>query len=329
VKGKKILQDLVAAGKPMPSMTGTAPVMRPAGAVKTMGIGLDRLSSEAAEARRLREEMASLEITQDIDPGLMSPSIVPDRIPSVDDAKYVELKSSIQANGQQIPIIVRPHPDEEGRYQIACGHRRWGIASELGIPVKAIVRKLTDAEMVILQGQENGPREDLSFIERARFALRMEERGLDRETISAALNVDKPEVSRLIGVAQTVGERLILAIGRAPKIGRPRWLKLVSGLEQEGAKARAEDVLGVSPFEDADTDKRFAIVLDAVGTKVKVAKRRLTKNAAASDQPAWIERDGDAVRLVSGNDRFSEFLRRRLPDLLKEFEASPEATGRA
>ena len=327
MKGKKILQDLVAAGKPIPSLAGQVPTMRPAGAVKTMGMGLDRLSSEAAEARRLREEMASLEITQSLDPGLVSPSIVPDRIASTDDAKYAELKASIQLSGQQIPIIVRPHPEEAGHYQIACGHRRWGIASELGIPVKAIVRQLTDAEMMILQGQENGPREDLTFIERARFALRMEQRQIDRDTISAALSVDKPEVSRLISVAQTVGEDLILAIGRAPKIGRPRWLKLVAGLEQDGAKARAEDALTSASLEGSDSDKRFAVVMNAVGSASKVAKRRLTKVPAQADRPAWIEREGSAVRLVSGNDRFAEFLQRRLPELLKEFEASPEASG--
>src|SRR5690606_35044867 len=138
------------------------------------------------------------EATQEFDPNLFSPSIVSDRIPSANDARFHELRAAIQENGQQIPIIARQDPAEEGRYQIAAGHRRWRVAQELGLGLKAIIRKLSDQEMVILQGQENGPREDLSFIERARFAMHMESRGFDRGTLSAALSVDKPEVSRLL-----------------------------------------------------------------------------------------------------------------------------------
>jgi len=39
-----------------------------------------------------------------------------------------------------------------------------------------VVRSLTDEQLVIAQGQENSGRTDLTFIERARFAARLEDR---------------------------------------------------------------------------------------------------------------------------------------------------------
>lgn len=320
-RGRDILQGLVAAGKPGRPADGSLPQARPSGAVKAMSLGLDRLSADAAQAKALREELASRETTQDLDPALFSPSIVSDRIPSTSDSRFQELKAAIAENGQQIPIIARPHPTEEGRFQIAAGHRRWRVAQELSLNLKAIIRKLSDQEMVVLQGQENGPREDLTFVERARFAMQMEGHGFDRDTLSAALSVDKPEISRLLTVAQALGEELIVAIGPAPKIGRPRWLQLVKGLDQARARDELNELISSSAFETADTDDRFTLALQAVGLAKRMAKRR----PVSSDRVAWLEKKGGNVRLVSDNASFANFLQRRLPALLDEFKSSAEA----
>lgn len=319
-RGRNILQDLVAAGKPTRPSEGAVPQARPSGAVKAVGLGLDRLHAEAAQAKVLREELASRETTQELDPNLFTPSIVSDRIPSTTDTRFQELKGAIAENGQQIPIIARPHPAEEGHYQIAAGHRRWRVAQELGLPLKAIIRQLTDEQMVILQGQENGPREDLTFIERARFAMQMESRGFDRDTLAAALNVDKPEVSRLLTVAQGLGEELIMAIGPAPKVGRPRWLQLAKALEYPGARDQLGEVVSSEPFEAADSDHRFALALEVVGNSKRPARRR----AVSVERVAWIEKKGGKTRLVSENADFASFLQRRLPELIKEFGESAE-----
>jgi len=322
-RGRDILQGLVAAGKPTRPSEGSLPPTRPSGAVKSMSLGLDRLAAEAAQAKALREELATRETTQELNPALFTPSLVSDRIPSTTDTRFQELKAAIAENGQQIPIIARPHPTEVGQYQIAAGHRRWRVAQELGRSLRAIIRQLTDKEMVILQGQENGPREDLSFIERARFAMQMDSRGFDRDTLSAALNVDKPEVSRLLTVAQSLGEQLIMAIGPAPKIGRPRWLQLAKALEYPGGHDQLDEVVSSERFQAADSDKRFAVALEAVGSAKQSAKRR----TAASERVAWIEKSGSKVRVVSNNTSFASFLQRRLPELIKEFGNSPEGTS--
>ncbi|MFC7555837.1 ParB/RepB/Spo0J family partition protein [Pseudoroseomonas wenyumeiae] len=60
---------------------------------------------------------------------------------------------------------MRPHPTEPGRFQVAFGHRRLRAARDLAKPVRAVVRPLSDRELVLAQGQENSARANLSFIE--------------------------------------------------------------------------------------------------------------------------------------------------------------------
>ena len=126
------------------------------------------------ERDRLRAQLSEQPDSDvvELDPAVIDPSPFPDRLTdAASEEAILTLRQSIEERGQEIPILVRPHPEIEGRYQIAYGHRRFkaisGIAGKL---VRAVVRKLTDAELVQAQGVENSDRQDLSFIERVLFA---------------------------------------------------------------------------------------------------------------------------------------------------------------
>ncbi len=151
-------------------------------------------------------------------------------------------------HGQQVPILVRPHPEREGRYQIAYGRRRLRALTELGRPVRAVVRPLSDQQLVVAQGQENSARTDLSFIERALFAAKLEQVGYDRETIMAALSVDKTTLSRLVSTASRIPRSLVESIGPAPKAGRDRWIELATRLEAVGRLKRVEEAVAKDSF---------------------------------------------------------------------------------
>src|SRR5215207_666947 len=143
----------------------TEPV-RP-GPWRSIGLSLKQMSAEADDARALRAQIEGGQHVVDLDPSLVDPSFITDRIPIERDPGFDIFVQSIAEAGQQVPILVRPHPDTAGRYQAAYGHRRLRAAAALGLSVRAIVRPLTDAELVVAQGKENGDRRDLSFIERA------------------------------------------------------------------------------------------------------------------------------------------------------------------
>ncbi|RVH79779.1 plasmid partitioning protein RepB, partial [Sinorhizobium meliloti] len=176
------------------------------GAVKAMGLSLGSITREAEEARVLREALTQGERVVSLDPALVESSFVEDRLTDgeIDDADFLALVESIRENGQQSPILVRPHPEKQGHYQTAYGHRRLKAVRRLELQVKAIVRTLTDAELVLAQGKENAERRNLSFIERALFAAALVARGFDRKVIGDALAVQKSELSRLLQVADGV-----------------------------------------------------------------------------------------------------------------------------
>lgn len=241
------------------------------GAVKAMGLSLNAMSREVEEARALRQAISDGERIVTIDPAKIDASFVEDRlsIDGRDDEDFATLMDSIRDSGQQVPILLRPHPDKPGRYQTAYGHRRVRAASRLGIEVRAVVRQLSDDDLILAQGKENAERRNLSFIERGIFARNLEMRGFDRKVIGDALAVQKSELSRLIAVVESVPERFIRHIGPAPKVGRDRWMKLGEFLSKEAREHTATDVVYSEKFKAADSDTRFQILFARLSAHVK------------------------------------------------------------
>jgi ParB family transcriptional regulator, chromosome partitioning protein len=318
MKGRDALRELLGAGKPE-AASSSPPPHRSSGAVKAMNLGLQRLSEEAAAAKALRATLASSEQVVELDVGDVEDSFIVDRISTDVDPVFESLKAAIASHGQQVPILVRPHPEHPKRYQAAYGHRRLRAARELGRAIKAVVKNLSDAELVVAQGQENSERADLSFIERAVFASHLERKGFDRDTMTAALGVDKPEISRLLSVASGIDSEFILAIGPAPKIGRPRWLALVERMSDLSFRETARAVVSSEAFAAADSNLRFNLVFGM--QQVPAERRKETLQTARGERVAWVERTAKGIRLVSEDKAFVAFLNIRLPDLLREFES--------
>ncbi len=145
--------------------------------------------------------------------------------------------------------------------EVAFGHRRLRAARDLGVPVRAVVRAISDDELVVAQGQENSGRTDLTFIERARFAARLEDADFSRETIMAALTVDKTDLSRLIAIATRIPGEIVEAIGPAPGIGRPRWQDLSDLLREAAQRTRAARIAAEPDFAKRTSDGRFETLL--------------------------------------------------------------------
>ena len=258
-----------------------------------------------------------------LDPALIDPSPFPDRLPDDGEADYAVFKRMIAEEGQKVPIQVRPHPAMPGRYQAIYGHRRLRAARELGIPVKAVVVDMSDRDLVVSQGLENAARQDLSWIERALFARRMDDAGIKPRDIKAALAVDDPELARMRSVYRALPLDLIETIGRAPKIGRPRWVDFARLYgEQEGSEAEVTAAFSAGETPTS-SDARFQLALAALKTP-----------APKPQTPVQVLRspDGATLGLVTANEkewrlqtksrdgaRFSAFLQERMADLIKEF----------
>ncbi|MEP1422868.1 MAG: ParB/RepB/Spo0J family partition protein, partial [Erythrobacter sp.] len=89
-----------------------------------------------------------------------------------DEGALEELAASIASRGVIQPIIVRPKG--RGRYQLVAGERRWRAAQKARLhQIPAIVRELSEREVMALALIENLQREDLNPVEEARAYQRL------------------------------------------------------------------------------------------------------------------------------------------------------------
>ena len=294
------------------------------GAVGAMGRSLGHIASAADQARAM---IASASAVIEIPTDKIEGSFVKDRLPD-DGEDYQRLIEAIRESGQKSPILVRPHPTKADRYQIAFGHRRVRVLAGLGRPVKAVVQNLSDEELVVIQGQENAARSDLSYIERGLFALALEERGFDRRVIMSSLGMEKTQLSKLMTVAHSLPRSLIEAIGPAPKAGRPRWMMLAERYAEDRKDAPLKALLESPSFRGADSDGRFNQVVALLSAKTSKPKPEVVKNASGL-KIATVERAGAQINLVF-DDRvtpaFADFVASQLEQLHRHYLADQSAS---
>ncbi|WP_170431536.1 plasmid partitioning protein RepB [Ruegeria arenilitoris] len=243
------------------------PRMMPRGAVGALQSSLSKLQENAV---------------QEIDCALIDDAGLKDRL-GMDSEAQRQLVESLRTYGQQVPILLRPHAKEPGRFEIVFGRRRLMALKELGQPVKAMVRQLDDHALVLAQGQENTSRQDLSFIEKASFAAQLKEADYDRETIAAALSIDQPMVTRMLKVGTAFSLPFLRQIGSAPKIGRDRWMTLAEALKDKAATSRASTFMNRPEFLTLDSDQRFEAVLKHVQKKPSASKPAAAKPRTLRD----------------------------------------------
>jgi ParB family chromosome partitioning protein len=297
----------------------------PSGAVRAMGLSLGRIGENAARADALEQQLSRGEMIRDLEPHMVEPSFVDDRLARTTDPDYRRLVDSIATTEQQVPILVRPHPDRTGHYQVAYGHRRLSACSELGKSVKAIVRPLSNEELVVAQGKENAERRNLSFIERAMFAAHLETQGFERATIQAALAVHPAELTRLLSVARSIPADIIVAIGPSPRAGRPRWMELAKLLEPQKGRDTMTTIIGQPPYQRMSSDVRFDFAIKRLRAesqdsdeRSKVIRNRLGYPVIRTERGATTLRLVVDLKLEPGLDIHLLAL---LPGILAEFSS--------
>ncbi|MGB7430990.1 MAG: plasmid partitioning protein RepB [Ahrensia sp.] len=263
-----------------------------------------------------------------LDPGKLDPSPYADRI-GEDQEKDRELLTAIKEVGQLVPVLVRPHPTSSGRYIIVFGHRRVRAAQALGREVRAVVKPLEEIAHVVAQGQENSARKDLSFIEKAAYARRLLESGIDKSTIKTALTIDDTLLSRMLSVVEIIPDAVLDALGAAKGVGRDRWEELKKLVLQPTKAEHALVLIESDEFLGVEATQQFAVLID--GLKSSRTKKPASKRVA---EKVWNVSEGVKVStkdsgkaftlaLKSKNaSQFGAFLAERLEGLYEEFQGT-------
>ena len=114
-----------------------------------------------------------------------------------DREKLHELAQSIKENGVIQPIIVRQSPVIG--YEILAGERRYRASLLAGLKsIPAVVKQLSDQEMVIQSIIENLQRENLNPIEEARAYESLVEKGFTHAEIADKMGKSRPYISNSI-----------------------------------------------------------------------------------------------------------------------------------
>ncbi|MEO1220162.1 MAG: ParB/RepB/Spo0J family partition protein [Pseudomonadota bacterium] len=205
-----------------------------------------------------------------------------------DETALEELAASIAARGVIQPIIVRPKG--KGRYELVAGERRWRAAQKARLhQIPALVRELSDREVMALALIENLQREDLNPVEEARAYQRLaDEEGMTQAEIARMVEKSRSHVAniqRLLGLPEQV---LDLVEGGKLSMGHARALV---GHDNAAALAKqaVNDNLSVREIEKLVR---------------KVAKE--VKGGAASPKP--LTAAGEDADIVAVQRHLEEFL---------------------
>jgi len=193
------------------------------------------------------------------------------------DKSVSSLSESLRKHGMMQPIVVTL--DDEGRYQILAGERRWRaaqLAEMKSVPVVLREGRLSGEELLELALIENIQREDLDAIEKARGCARLAETyQLTQEEIASRLGYQRSTVANLV-----------------------RLLDLPEHIQEDVSRetisaghARALLKLQGNPVQDQawrELRKGGESVRQAEELCARLAKgERPPKHAARSRKPAW------------------------------------------
>lgn len=206
-----------------------------------------------------------------------------------------DLSNSIREKGILQPIVVRPVPGEESRFEIVAGERRWRAAQAAQLhQVPVIVKELSDAESLEIAIIENVQRADLNAVEEAAgYERLMQQFSYTQDQLSKLIGKSRSHVAntlRLLSLPDSVRgliEEGKLSAGQArPLIGHEQAEAFAREIVAKGLSAREAEALTrkpdaaaasarpkslPKPDKDADTLALEKNISDQLGLKVEIS----------------------------------------------------------
>lgn len=288
---------------------------------KSLGRGLnallgdDKTSRPDTASESSGTQVAPIEL---LHPGKYQPRHV------MDKAAIDELAASIAEKGVLQPLLVRPHPDRSGQYEIIAGERRWRAAQQAKLhEIPIVLREFSDVEALEVGLIENLQRQDLSPIEEAEGYQRLlDEFSHTQEKLADVVGKSRSHVAntlRLLGLPEGVRslvENGSLSAGHARAlIGMDDPVSLARKIVKEGLSVRQTEKLARAasepkassaskPVKDPDTVALEQSLSGMLGLRVNIQSGKsggsLTIHYKTLDQL-----DGVLHRISHGDDENS------------------------
>jgi len=149
-----------------------------------------------------------------------------------------ELAESIKHNGILQPVLVRELPD--GKFELIAGERRWRAASLAGLhTLPAVVKQVSDHEIVELALIENIQRADLTPIEVARGYQRLlREFSLTQDQLSTRVGKTRSSVANVLRLLTLPHDVQELIEDGSLTVGHAKVLLSLSNIDEQQAWAQ-------------------------------------------------------------------------------------------
>jgi ParB family chromosome partitioning protein len=211
------------------------------------------------------------------------------------DAELTDLAQSIREHGVVQPVVVRPSPTQQGRFEIIAGERRWRAAQRAGLSeIPVIVRDVNDRTALELAIIENVQRADLNPVEEALgYQQLVDEHNYSQADLGQVIGKSRSHVAntlRLLKLPDVIRDMLV---DGALSAGHARTLVtavdpagLAKRIVEEGLSVRQAEALAQMPVaaqkevrrtapaeKDVDTLALEKLLTDTVGMKVAIAHK--------------------------------------------------------
>ena len=165
---------------------------------KGLGRGLSSLIGETKVEININKVLIS---------DLLSNKFQPRKV--FDEDSLQDLTNSIKERGIIQPIIVRKSSDNNSKYEIIAGERRWLAAQKAGLhEVPVVITSADDLKSLEFAIVENVQRNDLNAIEEARgYQKLIEEFSYDQEKVAKFIGKSRSHIAnfiRLLGLPEAV-----------------------------------------------------------------------------------------------------------------------------
>lgn len=250
---------------------------------KGLGRGLSSLLSETSSATPVKTDSR-------VSIDLITPN--PDQPrQSFPPSEMQELTESIRRNGILQPLLLRPHPEEPGKYQIIAGERRWRAAQAAQLhEAPAVIRDLSDRDVLEIAIIENVQRADLNPIDEANgYAQLIEKFGYTQVQLAEAMGKSRPYIANMLRLMSLPEKVRAFVAGGALSAGHARALitaedptALAQRVIAEGLSVRQTETLAKhisqprsakrkeAPAKDADTKVLESDISAALGLNVSI-----------------------------------------------------------
>ena len=209
-----------------------------------------------------------------------------------DKESMEELTNSIKERGIIQPIIVRRSEDQDGKYEIIAGERRWQSAQNAGLhEVPVIIIKADNLKSLEFAIVENVQRKDLNPIEEAEGYKRLiDDFNYDQDKVSKFIGKSRAHISNCLRLLSLPKEVIELIIEEKISQGHA---KILVGLENAFFLAKkiidkklsvrqSENLIRVLKFNSNKTKKNKnadllsleSSIEDKTGIKVSITNKK-------------------------------------------------------